>query len=280
MNLVLCYHHVSPIRTLHNTTPEQFARHVEVLRTAGYAFVDHAEFAALARRRFPTRAKTALVTFDDGHADNWFHARPLLASLDVPAVLFAITNPLAIVEGPPRSASEEPTLEAGPRGEHVHTAMRWSELQAWKATGMLSIQSHTHSHGQFSNFKGTASELRNLIVHDLEQVQEMFRQRLGSQPTSLAWPWGYSNPVLRSAAAAMGFGLQFSTVPGYNGPWAVPQRLHRICLDGATPEIVEAWALRSGARRAAKLYSLARAGITAARGHLKSLQWRSFGTAR
>ncbi len=280
MNLVLCYHHVSPSRTVHNTTPVQFERHIEILRKAGYAFLSHDEFTSLAKRSFASRARTALITFDDGHADNWFHARPLLASMNLPAVLFAVTNPFAIVDGEPRRADEEPTLGIGLHAEHVHTPMRWSELAAWQATGLLSIQSHTHSHAQFAGFAGSAQALRKVISSDLEQARNMFEERLGIAPASLAWPWGYSNPTMRSAAAARGFTLQFSTVPGYNGPWVAPQRLHRICLDGATASTVEAWALRSGARRAAKFYSLARAGATSVKGHVKSLQWRSFGTAR
>ena len=280
MNLVLCYHHVSPGRTLYSSTPEMFGRHLEILRDAGYTFIDHDEFISLARRRFPSRARTALITFDDGHADNWFHARPMLVSMKLPAVLFAITDPRAILEGPARSSAEEPLLADDPEAEHVHTPMRWSEIQAWHATGLLSVQSHTHGHVPLERFAGSREELSTLISNDLELSRKVIEDRLGRAPVSLAWPWGHSNPTLRAAAAARGFPLQFSTVPGYNGPWAMQQRLHRVCLDGATAATVEAWALRSGARRAAKIYSLARTGITSVKGRLKSLQWRSLVNAR
>ena len=280
MNLVLCYHHVSPVRTLYNSTPEMFTRHLETLKEAGYAFIDHEEFVNLAWRRFPSRAKTALITFDDGHADNWFHARPILLSLKLPAVLFAITDPRAIAEGPQRDAAEEPVLGTDADAEHVHTPMRWSEIQAWHATGMLSVQSHTHGHKPLERFVGTQDALRKAISEDLELSRKVIEDRTGRSPVSLAWPWGHSNPTLRAAAANLGFPLHFSTVPGYNGPWAAQQRLHRVCLDGASAATVEAWALRSGARRAAKIYSLARTGITALKGRLKSLQWRSLSDAR
>ena len=280
MNLVLCYHHISPVRTLYNSTPEMFARHLEILQDAGYAFVDHDEFVSLARRRFPTRARTALITFDDGHADNWFHARPMLQSMKVPAVLFAITDPRAILEGPARTPAEEPQLGDGPDAEHVHTPMRWSEIQAWHATGLLSVQSHTHGHVPLERFAGSRETLQKLISDDLELSRNVISDRIGIPPVSLAWPWGHSNPTLRAVASRLGFPLQFSTVPGYNGPWAMQQRLHRVCLDGASAATVEGWALRSGARRAAKIYSLARTGITAVKGRLKSLQWRSLVDAR
>lgn len=280
MNLVLCYHHVSPVRTLYNSTPEMFARHLEILRDAGYAFIDHDEFVSLARRRFPSRARTALITFDDGHADNWFHAKPMLLSMKLPAVLFAITDPRAILEGPVRSAAEEPVLGTDPEAEHVHTPMRWSEIQAWHASGLLSVQSHTHRHNPLERFAGSRDELRKVISDDLQLSRKVIEDRIGSTPVSLAWPWGHSNPTLRAAASSLGFPLQFSTVPGYNGPWATQQRLHRVCLDGASAATVEAWALRSGARRAAKIYSLARTGITAVKGRLKSVQWRSLVDAR
>lgn len=256
MNLVLCYHHVSPTRTLFSTTPQVFVRQLEALKEAGFAFLSHDEFVSLARARFASRTKTALVSFDDGHADNWFHARPALASLGVPAVMFAISS--AVASGEPRAAGEEPQIDATAAAQEPLQPIRWSELQAWSASGMLSIQTHTHFHREMRRFRGSAAELERLIGADLDQACASLRERVGHSPESIAWPWGYGNLVMQRAAKARGLHLQFSVTPGFNGSWSSNSRLHRVCVDGASVDEVRGWATRFRHGSLAASYSTAR----------------------
>jgi peptidoglycan/xylan/chitin deacetylase (PgdA/CDA1 family) len=268
MNLVLCYHHVSPSRRLYSTAPDEFERHLQALRRAGFAFLSHQEFTDLAARQFASKARTVLLTFDDGHADNWFHARPILQGLDIPAVMFAISS--AVASGPPRQPSEEPQIDGTPQSEEMLMPIRWSELRAWQETGLLSIQTHTHRHRPMREFDGSPQELEALMVSDLTLAVGTLKEQVGQAPTSIAWPWGYSNSVMRSAAAAQGLQLQFSVVPGFNGSWSAQHRLHRVCVDGASAAEVTAWATKFRARQLAALYSLARLGYNAAKGALMS----------
>ncbi|MGE0315570.1 MAG: polysaccharide deacetylase family protein [Lautropia sp.] len=256
MNLVLCYHHVSPTRTLFSTSPQVFARHLEVLREAGYAMLSHDEFVEHARSRFASRARTALVTFDDGHADTWFHARAVLDSLSVPAVMFAITS--VVADGPVRSAAEEPVIGDTPQAEEALIPIRWAELLAWQAGGRLSVQTHTHRHREMRGFAGTPAEQEALIGQDLDEACAVLREKIGYSPTSVAWPWGYGTAAMRRAASARGLHLQFSVTPGFNGAWSSNARLHRVCVDGASVEEVSGWATRFRHGSLAASYSTAR----------------------
>ena len=165
MNLVLCYHHVSPTRRLFSTTPEEFERHLQALKLAGFACLSHEEFGDLARSRFASRARTVLVTFDDGHADNWFHARPILKAYDVPSVLFAITS--VVAPGPIRELHEEVRIEQTFDAEQVLQPIRWSELRAWRDEGLFSVQTHTHGHRELRSYKGTPQQLQADMAADL-----------------------------------------------------------------------------------------------------------------
>ncbi len=256
MNLALCYHHVSPTRTLFSTSPTVFARHLEVVREAGYALLSHDEFVEHARSRFASNARTALVTFDDGHADTWFHARPVLDALDVPAVMFAISH--VVADGPARVPGEEPSIDATPEAEEMLIPIRWSELQAWQAGGRLSIQTHTHRHREMRGFAGSAAELERLIGSDLDEACAVLREKVGYAPSSVAWPWGYGHPAMRRAASARGLHLQFSVTPGFNGAWSSNTQLHRVCVDGASVDEVRGWATRFRHGSLAASYSTAR----------------------
>jgi peptidoglycan/xylan/chitin deacetylase (PgdA/CDA1 family)/SAM-dependent methyltransferase len=92
---ILLYHRVaSPATDVHGlaVTPEQFGRHMALLR-AEYDLLSLEELiAAIQRGRIPSRA--VAVTFDDGYVDNLTSASPVLLNHRVPATFFVTTERL------------------------------------------------------------------------------------------------------------------------------------------------------------------------------------------
>lgn len=138
---VLAYHSVAPGERLGAAL---FERHLAALAASGLPSLSPAELGRAARG--------FLLTFDDGFADLWTHGLPLLARYGVKAAVFAIPSragegpprPQGEVawEGPPARAHREASLAPGP-----HPAfLRWSELEALEASGLVTVQSHSWSH--------------------------------------------------------------------------------------------------------------------------------------
>lgn len=93
--LILLYHrvaHVDPDPWSLAVKPAHFAEHLEILRRACVPLTIEQLAEAMERGSVPHRA--AVITFDDGYADNLHAARPLLERHDVPATVFIATGTL------------------------------------------------------------------------------------------------------------------------------------------------------------------------------------------
>jgi peptidoglycan/xylan/chitin deacetylase (PgdA/CDA1 family) len=78
-------------RNLFSCTVEQFREHLVVLKDR-FDFVTIDRLADFARHGYAGRRPLALVTFDDGYADNYLLAFPVLKQMEVPAVFFLPTE--------------------------------------------------------------------------------------------------------------------------------------------------------------------------------------------
>lgn len=260
MHLTLCYHHVSPWRRLYSVTPEVFDQHLELLRSHGWEILGFDEFTEHSRRA--SRARTALVTFDDGNADVWLHAAPVLAARGLAATMFVISSD--VTDGPARQHGDE---EPGPGGsEDEPVRVRWAELSDWMASGGLSVQTHTHQHSDWRREPGAAIDRSARLQADLDESCALIEARLGQRPRALAWPWGRSDPALRAVAARSGMNWQFSVIPGVDlVPAGRTTLWHRVPADGLGPSAFRAMLARYRHRPVARIHSLARRGLAIAR---------------
>ena len=93
VGLILMYHRIAypqsdPWRLA--VSPPHFAEHLEVLRGVGVVLPLAEAVKAIQCREL--RAGTIVVTFDDGYADNFYKALPLLERYDMPATVFLTTG--------------------------------------------------------------------------------------------------------------------------------------------------------------------------------------------
>jgi len=91
--LILLYHRVADLETdpqLLSISPENFAEHLEYI-SEHYTPISLSELGkAVKARKIPD--KSIVITFDDGYADNFLNAKPLLEEYDVPATVFVASG--------------------------------------------------------------------------------------------------------------------------------------------------------------------------------------------
>jgi hypothetical protein len=149
---VLNYHSVSAhpewlqIGDRVSLEPAAFERQLAYLTRQGYRslFISEAHRVLTGKGRGEPRGKSVALTFDDGYADTWMAAYPLLKKYGVKATLFVSTGFIADAEGCRPSLEEEEKTGQGALDWSGY--LTWPELKAMQASGLIEVQSHGHEH--------------------------------------------------------------------------------------------------------------------------------------
>jgi peptidoglycan/xylan/chitin deacetylase (PgdA/CDA1 family) len=118
------------------------------------------------------------LTFDDGYADNYDFALPLLQSRRIPATFFVTAG---LLERDPAVVARMQTLRRS-TCEDVRP-LEWAQVKAMSAAGM-EIGAHTYSH---PNLAGLS---RMKAWDELRRSKHIVEDRLGDKVRSMAYPFG------------------------------------------------------------------------------------------
>lgn len=134
----------------------------------------------------PSRS-TVAVTFDDGFRDFADAALPVLRGAGAAASLYV----------PTAHVGQAATWLAG-YAEADLRLLDWDELATVAAEG-VEIGSHGHGHVEL-DVVGAAA-----MRSDVATSRATLAERLGTEPASFCYPFGYHTPAVRAAVAAAGF---------------------------------------------------------------------------
>jgi peptidoglycan/xylan/chitin deacetylase (PgdA/CDA1 family) len=122
-----------------------------------------------------------VVTFDDGFANVYEHAWPILADLGVPATVFIVTAYIGSGEPFPFDTWGRKRCSSAPAT--TWRPLNWSECKEMQDSGVVEIGSHTHTH---ADFRGKPDEFER----DLSRSLDALARRLGSDARPFAFPFG------------------------------------------------------------------------------------------
>jgi peptidoglycan/xylan/chitin deacetylase (PgdA/CDA1 family) len=193
-------------------TPQKFAAQMRYLSDNGYTALTLKQFADMMEYAAAGPAKPILLTFDDGYADNYEHALPLLKELGFHATLFM--SPGMVEDG---------------------YFLNWDQIKEMHEAGW-DIQPHGMSHPHLP--KLSAEKQTYEISAAKAQIEEM----LGTAADVFCYPYGERNQTTLRLLKDYEFRYAFTIEQGLTTPEQDPFGLRRVFVNGE--ETIQAWRSR------------------------------------
>jgi peptidoglycan/xylan/chitin deacetylase (PgdA/CDA1 family) len=189
--LVLAYHRVFPG---YHIDPEIFEWQIKTLKEK-FNPLTLDEVLSFIKGDLLLKKNGFVVTFDDGWADNFIYAYPILKKYNVPATIFVSTafiqDKRSIIFDYAKT-KEMAEIIKNYQEKYQGEFLSWEEINQMKP--LIQIESHGHSHLNYAN---TPPEK---IKEDIEKSIEIITEKIGRQPKFIAWPFGkYSKEAIKIA---------------------------------------------------------------------------------
>ena len=176
--VVLNYHKVDRREISLSVSPEDFDRQMTFLKENGYHTITPHEMYMAFTDGAPLPTNPVLITFDDGYADNYINAYPILKKHGMKAAIFVVTD----------------FLDRGVPGY-----LTWAQAAEMENSGVFSVESHTVTHSSLLDLTDDA------IRRELTQSKRDIEQRLGKEVEFLAYPTGAYNLHIASLVKEAGY---------------------------------------------------------------------------
>src|SRR6266571_976094 len=192
---ILMYHSISRYATpkfkQFIVSPALFAEQMAYLHQHRYTPITATQFVkarahgASVSSALPERP--VVLTFDDGFADFFTEALPILLQYGFTATLYVLT---AFINGTSRWLQRE--------GEATRPMLTWNhltEISKWS----IEIGAHSHSHPQLDTLP------RSVARDEIVRSKRLLEHHLGQVVSSFAYPFGYHTTTLRRQVQEVGY---------------------------------------------------------------------------
>ncbi|HPM42755.1 MAG TPA: polysaccharide deacetylase family protein [Candidatus Omnitrophota bacterium] len=181
---VLMYHSIDTDDKLTklSVSPKSFSRQMEFFSRNKYNVVSLSQVAEYIEKKLKVPAKTVAITFDDGFENNYKYAFPVLKKYNIPATIFIIVERV----GSPGYLS-------------------WGEIKEMADSGLISIGSHTMSHGFLTSLD------ENGLRHELGDSKKALEAVIGPGVKYLCYPMGRHSELVKKIAKESGYECAVTT---------------------------------------------------------------------
>jgi peptidoglycan/xylan/chitin deacetylase (PgdA/CDA1 family) len=195
-------------------SPTAFREQLSFLRDAGYTSITAGAFATLLAHGGAVPARLVVITFDDGFEDFHKHAVPALVEYGFTATVFVTTGWI----------QDAGSGSAGRRPGHM---LSWGQIAEAVAAGM-EVGAHSCQHPELDQIPST--RLRG----ELSLSKATLEDKLGIPVPGLAYPFGYSNALVRQMARTAGYGYGYAVRNTMVNPKSDLFRLPRLTVHQST----------------------------------------------
>ncbi|WMM26342.1 polysaccharide deacetylase family protein [Tissierella sp. MB52-C2] len=185
--------------------PEEFRKQIQYIKENNYTVLTLNELYEIFNKNLPIPEKSVVITFDDGYADNYKYAYPILKEFGIKATIFVITD----------------TID---EDNNYLNSQQIKELQ----NNGIDIQDHTCQHIELD--KLTYEKQLETINKSKEYLEKLLNKKVNY----ISYPYGKYNEdtikAVKDAGYLMGFTTKEKTAKKSNGIYAI-NRIYINSLD-------------------------------------------------
>jgi len=205
--IILQYHHVAtdtPRTT--SVTPAEFRQQMQHLKDLGYQVVSLDLIIDGLTQHTPVPDNAVAITFDDGFANVFHNARPILKEFNYPYTMFLGPALIDRREGP---------------------VLSWPQIQTMQQEGVI-IANHSSYHHRLAvpNKGESNAQWRQRVKTDMLLAQQQLEEKLGQKRKWLAYPYGDFSAELEALVTELGF-IGIGQQSGAVGPGVSLTRIPR-----------------------------------------------------
>ncbi len=231
---VAMYHHIlGETRGAYAVTPEQFGSDLRAYKAAGFTTVLPSEVIAFVRGMGKLPKKPLLITFDDGHYNNYCHALPLLKKHGQRAVFSVI------------GAFSQFSTVSGDHSNPHYSYLTWEQIADMARSGYAEIGNHSYNLHKYSPRFGvgqmdgeSVKDYKNCIAADITRLQRILISKCKVKPKVFAYPFGKYTDESREVLLSLGFEMMLTSNEGINVlTEGKPEYLHYLKRFNRDPDL-------------------------------------------
>lgn len=178
---VLNYHKIDNYHHALSISPSEFEEQIKYLYDNGYQSISPDELILNLKYGKALPEKPILITFDDGYADNYYNAYPILKKYNFTATIFIVTNLVG----------------------HDSRFVTWDQVREMYKNG-INFGSHTANHVPLTSL--SPDKIESELVNSCGEI----KRQLGVAPKYFAYPTGAYNLQVEDIVQKTGYEAAFT----------------------------------------------------------------------
>ena len=223
---IIMYHSIlkdSSRSNKYTVTPAVLEEDLKYIKDKGYTTVTIADLISYVYDDKPLPEKPIVLTFDDGHYNNYGYLFPLLEKYDMKAVISIVGSYTDKF-----TKTDEANLN--------YSYLRWKDIKELMDTGRIEFQNHTYSlHSNTGKrigtkkIKGETDEhYKNVLEEDILKLQQEFKENTNYIPQCFTYPFGGISNASLDIIKELGFKASLSCEQGINKLTKNPNSLYLL----------------------------------------------------
>lgn len=210
-------------------SPTTFEQDLQYIQEKGYTTITISDLINYVYNDNPIPEKSIIITFDDGHYNNYGYAVPLLKKYNMKAVISIVGKYTDTY-----SETNETNLN--------YSYLRWVDIKELIDDGTIEFQNHSYDlhdnlhgrKGSMKKYNEATEDYQIVLSEDLMKLQNEFEEKTGYIPTTYTYPYGAISKDSFGIIKDLGFKSSLSCSSGVNYITKDPDCLYMLKRNNRT----------------------------------------------